>query len=512
MVLGIALHASLAYFPYPWPVQDPRQTRLLGILYAAIHGFRMPLFFLLSGFFTMLLLRRRGLRALVEQRALRILLPLAIAVLTLLPLDRAVISWAVGRSADALAARSPLAGSLLSGDRAAVRRHLGVAVDLSGQDPASGLTPVALAAMRGDPGILADLIEAGGEVTGGGGRSVSPLDAAILMGQADAVAVLVAAAADPAAAGDAAARSLASVRTPPHIASLVGTFLGLPAREADAITGGRRAIRDLLVDRAVAAPVLPAGDALAIRYQEALAAPELALTVAGSRWHLFNSGIFDHLWFLWYLSWLVAIVALAGVAGLTVSGRRRWWLVPATCLPYAFMWSPYGPDTALGLLPVPHLFLFYACFFWFGAATYAAEGAETSLGARWHVVLPLSVGLLFPLGLATMGARHVATVVQPAYAWGMSLGLIGLFRRYFDRDRVAVRWLSDASYWMYLVHLPLVIVAQALLLDRPWPAVVKFSFVLAVALAITLVSYRWCVRFTPIGWLLNGPRPPLRGS
>ena len=59
----------------------------------------------------------------------------------------------------------------------------------------------------------------------------------------------------------------------------------------------------------------------------------------------------------------------------------------------------------------------------------AEEGSATPLGAWWPVLLPLSVFLLFPLGLATIGQRHWAVLLQPAYAWGISLGLIGLFRR-----------------------------------------------------------------------------------
>lgn len=61
MVLGIVLPASLASFPCPWPAQDSHQQHVPAIVYAAIHGFRMPLFFLLSGFFTaMVAQRRRG--------------------------------------------------------------------------------------------------------------------------------------------------------------------------------------------------------------------------------------------------------------------------------------------------------------------------------------------------------------------------------------------------------------------------------------------------------------------
>jgi hypothetical protein len=67
MALGIAVHASLAFYQAPWPVHDTRPSRLLPLLFLAIHGFRMPLFFLPSGYFTMLVYRRRGLASLLRR-------------------------------------------------------------------------------------------------------------------------------------------------------------------------------------------------------------------------------------------------------------------------------------------------------------------------------------------------------------------------------------------------------------------------------------------------------------
>jgi hypothetical protein len=49
-------------------------------------------------------------------------------------------------------------------------------------------------------------------------------------------------------------------------------------------------------------------------------------------------------------------------------------------------------------------------------------------------------------------------------------------------------------------------VAQLFVRQWPWPATVKFLVILAMVTPILLASYRWCVRFTPIGNLLNGPR------
>jgi hypothetical protein len=46
MLLGIGLHSALSFFQVPWPVQDIHQHKFFGIFMQAVHGFRMPLFFL----------------------------------------------------------------------------------------------------------------------------------------------------------------------------------------------------------------------------------------------------------------------------------------------------------------------------------------------------------------------------------------------------------------------------------------------------------------------------------
>ncbi|MGB8853343.1 MAG: hypothetical protein WCC69_07250 [Pirellulales bacterium] len=51
------------------------------------------------------------------------------------------------------------------------------------------------------------------------------------------------------------------------------------------------------------------------------------------------------------------------------------------------------------------------------------------------------------------------------------------------RPSAAVRWLADASYWMYLAHLPLVILLQSYACDLPWSALAKFTAVNADRLA-----------------------------
>ena len=123
------------------------------------------------------------------------------------------------------------------------------------------------------------------------------------------------------------------------------------------------------------------------------------------------------------------------------------------------------------------------------------------------LLLPLSPVLLFGPGLALIEISWVtASAIQVTFAWTMSFGLIGLFRRFMAAERFWVRYLSDASYWMYLAHLPLVFVAQGLIARWDIPAIPKFFVISASVTAILLVTYQYLVRYRAIGRLLNGKR------
>jgi peptidoglycan/LPS O-acetylase OafA/YrhL len=225
------------------------------------------------------------------------------------------------------------------------------------------------------------------------------------------------------------------------------------------------------------------------------------------RWMVFP--LLSHLWFLWFLCWMVAAFALLAWLHLLPTGRHRWWFVPLSLLPQLFMGQSmsgfFGPDTSFGLIPIPHLVLFYGCFYFFGVATFAAEGMDTRLGARWPLLLP-AVAVLFVAGIAMVGIRPADALLQPAYAWAMSLALIGLFHARFPHPSRWVAWLADASYWMYLAHVPLVLTAQMVVREWSLPGDVKFFLILAAVTAALLVSYAWCIRPTIIGRILNGPR------
>jgi len=79
MALGIVLHASLPYFnTYEiWP-SDDGESLVIWVVFEFIHIWRMPLFFILGGFFGALVVQKRSWKSYRNQRWRRIGLPLIV--------------------------------------------------------------------------------------------------------------------------------------------------------------------------------------------------------------------------------------------------------------------------------------------------------------------------------------------------------------------------------------------------------------------------------------------------
>ncbi|MBI3886631.1 MAG: acyltransferase family protein [Opitutae bacterium] len=90
MVLWIVLHSAMFYWSAPPPTVPflfERHTAYgFDLVVSFIHGFRMPAFFVLSGFLAALLVAQRGLARFYHHRGRRVFLPLVVALVTILPL------------------------------------------------------------------------------------------------------------------------------------------------------------------------------------------------------------------------------------------------------------------------------------------------------------------------------------------------------------------------------------------------------------------------------------------
>jgi ABC-type multidrug transport system ATPase subunit/peptidoglycan/LPS O-acetylase OafA/YrhL len=252
-----------------------------------------------------------------------------------------------------------------------------------------------------------------------------------------------------------------------------------------------------------------------------------------------------HLWFLYYLLMLYALalvarrafVALADPSGAlrarldaVVGAGVRSRLAPlALAAPTAAIlffdagWPVWfgipTPDT--GLAPKPTALVAFGTAFAFGWVLHRQTELLERLGrhcaANLAAAAALTVTCLAIAGPAPdlaaptvlAGGPAVRLAYAAAYAlsiWCWTFGLLGAAERFASQESSVRRYLADASYWMYLVHLPLVFGMQVLLMKVPLHWAIKFPLIVAVALAVLLASYHWLVRPTFLGELLNGRR------
>ena len=103
--------------------------------------------------------------------------------------------------------------------------------------------------------------------------------------------------------------------------------------------------------------------------------------------------------------------------------------------------------------------------------------------------------------------RHLGiSVLEAIVAVHMTFVCLVAGQSLLDRANKAMRLVADSSYWVYIIHLPVLFMIQYLLLDVNWNLWIKFACSSLGTLAIGFVSYLLLVRWTPIGWLLNGRR------
>lgn len=238
-----------------------------------------------------------------------------------------------------------------------------------------------------------------------------------------------------------------------------------------------------------------------------------------------------HLWFLEYLIlfYVLAAIAVALVPMLLSEGARKAalqgfraivlspWAPLALAVPsfaaQLLMANPWIEDPP-GFEPVFRLVAVYAVPFAFGwllflqsdlletiarrAWLYAVLAVMASVAYRTSYFLPLDAEVRFYL------IRGVHAVAE----WLLILGVAGLFLRYLGGHSPYRRYLCDSSYFLYIAHAPVILVFQLLLKDVDLPPLAKVAIVLAGTIAVLMPVYRYGVRPTFIGAVLNGRRYP----
>ena len=247
--------------------------------------------------------------------------------------------------------------------------------------------------------------------------------------------------------------------------------------------------------------------------------------------------ILIHLWFLYHLLIFCAAAALLAplLRRIPETVRDRFLAAFANSLhglglavlilasgAVLYQMRSWAIDYSGDLLPPLRVLGIYGLFFLFGALLFECRHAiGTFKRPAWRYFIA-GIACYFAhryfvdagcggerfCDMTATGMHIGATVFLAPTVCFLTFGLVGLFLRYQDMPSNYWRYLSDASYWMYIVHPPLVMTLPTLFADWQVPAAVKFTLVLTATTAITLVTYHYLVRSTFVGKQLNGRRHP----
>ena len=242
-----------------------------------------------------------------------------------------------------------------------------------------------------------------------------------------------------------------------------------------------------------------------------------------------------HLWFLYYLILLYVIGILvsllfsrlatpqlnagvdSAISWLIRTPVKPFLLAVITTIPLYFM-STWNTDVPSALLPLEwHILLYYGIFFAFGWLVYRKAHKidnftrySSSFVALAAIALPVS--LYFQQYESQTSHEWYAALKLLAFFSLACLtcftvfGLVGVFHKFLGRYNRTIRYVSDSSYWLYLIHLPIVMYLQVLFADCTMSSIVKFLVMNSITFLVCIITYNLLVRYTFIGSILNGPK------
>ena len=249
---------------------------------------------------------------------------------------------------------------------------------------------------------------------------------------------------------------------------------------------------------------------------------------------------FLHLWFLYLLLWLYAIsIALRTVLraadargaihrlmdralSVLVSSHLGPVVFAAPVAAALFLIKDWNagmgvPTPGYTLVPPANSLFIYCYVFMMGWAFDRQRHLLSNLSRRWPVNFGLGLlGALYCLHVSGTDTDFVLAeaasaklLYAMAYAtalMGWTFAFIGAGVRFFAKSSPAITYAADASYWMYIAHLPVVMALQTafMLADLHWS--IKYLLINFLCVGILLITYHFWVRFNWIGRMLNGKK------
>ena len=236
-----------------------------------------------------------------------------------------------------------------------------------------------------------------------------------------------------------------------------------------------------------------------------------------------------HLWFLYYLMIFYLFIPVCE-RFLVIAEQRGWQVKIQRLLSSPWTILLFGTVTAVTLLPfkgasvmvndrlfipTPSILVYYLVFFLLGYLFFhyreILETFTRNTGTYCVIALLMFVWAFVPGYMEMQGSESnavhiIAVVFNGLSTWLFIYYFIGLFLNYFNTDTPAIRMLAQSSYWIYLVHMPVVFFIGLLMTNLELGYPIKFTLLTIVTSLFCYISYQLFVRRSWISLLLNGKR------
>ncbi len=249
-----------------------------------------------------------------------------------------------------------------------------------------------------------------------------------------------------------------------------------------------------------------------------------------------------HFWFLWFLLIFYSLTAIVVRASAWVKAhssyaesllsrfaiqmeliiKSDWGVVLFAGVSIVFLVPMNGLpgvlETSYRFIPPWYLLGIYGLCYWYGWQLFGNRERLELLSRGTHLRIFIAVIFvaiyMLALGYYLKAGKPTAMIsgliaLSAISIWALVEGWLAFFGRYFHSPSPTTRYVSDSSYWVYLIHVPVMLVCQGWVANMPIVAELKFLICLSVSIVICLLSYHFLVRATWVGRFLNGRTYPI---
>lgn len=230
-----------------------------------------------------------------------------------------------------------------------------------------------------------------------------------------------------------------------------------------------------------------------------------------------------HLWFLYYLVLITSMSIILALVFQKLASITNYisiifnWIIEKSLArivifssitaAFYFLIGSWSVATSISLVPNFKTLIYYFVFYITGWVLFKSKHLLYTFVKYDWLSMMLALVLFSIYFFMNSGFSYILhIIIKSIVVWLFVFGIIGIFIRYASSHSSIMRYISDASYWVYLIHLPLTAIIPGLIADLIIPATLKFLLVFIITSMLCFLSYYYLVRGTFIGQFLNGRR------